>query len=102
MCRLPRWPGIFTGAVLKGYGGLHLTLQAYFELLKIRCEGSPLRLPPTDDYVIPCPGASVTQRQTRAFLPCTPPNPSTQQWRIPAGRKRRSSLPGWRNCAMDR
>jgi hypothetical protein len=51
---------MFTGAVLKGYGGLYLTLPAYFELLKIRCEGSPLRLPGTDDYVIACPGASIT------------------------------------------
>ena len=34
---------MFTGAVLKGYGGLYLNLQAYRELLRIRWEGSPLR-----------------------------------------------------------
>ena len=39
----PAGPGIFTGAVLKGYGGLYLTLQAYRELLRIRWEGSRLR-----------------------------------------------------------
>ncbi|MDQ0851372.1 hypothetical protein QFZ65_003310 [Arthrobacter sp. B3I9] len=38
----PAGPGVFTGAVLKGYGGLHLTLQAYCELLRIRWEGSRL------------------------------------------------------------
>ena len=39
----PAGPGMFTGAVLKGYGGLDLTLQAYCELLRIRWEGSRLR-----------------------------------------------------------
>ena len=38
----PAGPGMFTGAVLKGYGGLQLTLQAYRELLRIRWGGSRL------------------------------------------------------------
>lgn len=38
----PAGPGMFTGAVLKVYGGLYLTLQAYRDLLRIRWEGSRL------------------------------------------------------------
>jgi hypothetical protein len=50
---------MFTGAVLKGYGGLHLTLPAYRELLKIRWEGSRLRQAPTDGTWLGHPAAIV-------------------------------------------
>jgi hypothetical protein len=51
------------------------------------------------------PSAALLPRRTGTTQGPTSPsstsNPLSRRWRTPAGRKRRSSLPKWRNCATD-